>query len=241
MVLNLNKNNFVSWILNPATKLTEHLSLSFETKEDLNYVKTLTNSSDNSVIFLGKAPIKGNHFKPLIIPDCKTFLRLLANIEEENLSLNVDTNSISYEGKSINFKYHLLDESYFSNKKSISESKVNELKFDTSFLLTKTKLNEILKFNTIIPEAEKVYFFTKDSKIFAKIGDEQKTNTNHIVIEVGACSNKTVVDQNIPLNIQNLLLFSFTEEQIDVQLNTQLKIFKFSNANTSYVVSALVK
>ena len=57
-------------------------------------------------------------------------------------------------------------------------TELNELKFDTSFVMSKQKLSEIIKFNSIVPDAEKLYFVSNGDKILAKLGDEQKSNTN---------------------------------------------------------------
>ena len=176
-----------------------------------------------------------------VIPDCKTFLRLFSGIDQQQIVLEIGSNYISYKDGSLSFKYHLLDESYIINKKSISEEKLSQLKFDTSFSLTKQKLSEIIKFNSIVPDAEKLYFLTEGSKMFAKLGDEQKTNTNEIITEVGSSYTGEQLIESFPINIQNVLLFSFDVNEIKVSINHQLKIFKFESPNLSYIVSGLVK
>jgi hypothetical protein len=135
----------------------------------------------------------------------------------------------------------LLDESYIVNKKSISEEKLNQLKFETTFVITKQKLSEIIKFNSIVPDAEKLYFLTEGTRVFAKLGDEQKSNTNEIVAEVSSSHEGQHLTDSFPINIQNVLLFSFGSDEIKVSVNHQLKIFKFETPCLSYIVSGLVK
>lgn len=246
MKLLLNKNTFVNNLLGPVSKLSDNLLLDFQPgawKSGWS-AKTLVSSSDNSTILLGDIPcaVEENPFK-CVIPDCKTFLRLFAGIEQEQIELDINSNVIKYKDGSFSFKYHLLDESYIVNKKSISEEKLKSLSFDTTFVMTKQKLSEIIKFNSIVPDAEKLYFVSDGNKILAKLGDEQKTNTNEIVTEVSvndSVKGLQLVDK-FPINIQNVLLFSFSDDKINVSVNHQLKVFKFESENLSYIVSGLVR
>ena len=242
MNLVLNKNHFVEHILAPVSKLADNVLLDFATLDDGEVVsKTFVNSADNSMILLAHVPCKATEAYKCVIPDCKTFLRLFSGINEETITLNVDTNVIKYQDGSFSFKYHLLDESYIVQKKSISEEKINNLKFDTTFTITKQKLSEIIKFNSIVPDAEKLYFLTDGTKVFAKLGDEQKSNTNEIVTELNSSFEGESLTDSFPINIQNVLMFSFSTDQIEVSVNQQLKVFQFKTPNLKYIVSGLVK
>ena len=243
MNLTLNKSDFVNNILNPASKLTDNLLLDFQPS---NYkagwaAKTIVNSADSSVIFIGEIPcIVEDPFK-CIVPDCKTFLRLFSGIDQEQIELTIDSNVIKYKDNNFSFKYHLLDENCMVSKKSISEDKLNQLEYDTTFNTTKSKISEILKFNSIIPDAEKMYFFTKDKKVFVKIGDDQKCNTNEIITETSNCFTGELLMDPLPLNIQNILLMSFAEDNVQISINQKLKIIKFFTSQVQYIVSGLVK
>jgi hypothetical protein len=238
MKLTINKNDFVNNVLGPVSKLADNLLLEFvqDTK-----AKTMVNSSDNSVILLGSVPCQVKEPFKCVIPDCKTFLRLFSGIEKETITLEVESNVIKYQDISFSFKYHLLDESYIVNKKSISEEKLNQLVYDTVFVMTKQKLSEIIKFNSIVPDAEKLYFISENNKILAKLGDEQKANTNEIVTEISSEFSGKHLTEKFPINIQNILLFSFSSEEIKISINHQLKVFKFESPLLSYIVSGLVK
>jgi hypothetical protein len=238
MKLTINKNDFVNNILGPVSKLADNLLLEFV--QDVK-AKTMVNSSDNSVILLGSVPCQVKEPFKCVIPDCKTFLRLFSGIEKEMITLEVESNVIKYQDNSFSFRYHLLDESYIVNKKSISEEKLDQLAYDTVFVMTKQKLSEIIKFNSIVPDAEKLYFISENNKILAKLGDEQKANTNEIVTEISDCFAGKQLAEKFPINIQNILLFSFSSEEIKISINHQLKIFKFESPYLSYIVSGLVK
>lgn len=242
MKLALNKNDFVSNLLHPVSKLADNLLLDFQQSSDTSYLaKTLVTSLDNSVILLGNAPCNAEEPFRCVIPDCKTFLRLFTGIEQEKITLDIDSNVIKYKDGSFSFKYHLLDESYIVNKKAVNEEKLNALSFDTSFQMPKQKFSEIIKFNSIVPDAEKLYFISEGTKILAKLGDEQKCNTNEIVTEISNNYEGKMLVDKFPINIQNILLFSFSTEEIKVSINHQLKVFKFEAPNLSYIVSGLVR
>ena len=243
MKLLLNKNVFVNNLLGPVSKLSDNILLDFQPSDFKAgwSAKTIVNSSDNSVILIGDVPcVVDDPFK-CVIPDCKTFLRLFSGIDKEQIELDVDSNVIKYKDGSFSFKYHLLDESYIVSKKSISEEKLKALTYDTTFVMTKQKLSEIIKFNSIVPDAEKLYFVTENGKVLAKLGDELKTNTNEIVTQISDSYEGKLLADRFPVNIQNILLFSFSEEEVKVSINQTLKVFKFESTNLSYIVSGLVK
>jgi len=243
MKLTLNKNEFVNNLLGPVSKLADNLLLDFQQAGDSAnwYAKTIVNSSDNSTILLGEIPCTVKDPFKCVIPDCKTFLRLFSGIEQDRIILEIESNVIVYKDNTFSFKYHLLDESYIVNKKSISEERLRQIKFDTSFVISKQKLSEIIRFNSIVPDAEKLYFISENGKISAKLGDEQKTNTNEIVTEISNKFDGKSLVESFPINIQNVLLFSFSSEEIKISINHQLKVFKFETEHLSYIVSGLVK
>lgn len=238
MKLTLNKPSFVNYLLSPVSKLADNLLIDFVGN---NKAKTLVSSSDNSVILLGEIDCKVEEPVKCVIPDCKTFLRLFAGIEKSDIVLQIDSNVIKYKDANVSFKYHLLDESYIVNKKALNEDKLNQLSFDTTFKITKQKLSEIIKFNSIVPDAEKLYFLTEDKQVYAKLGDEQKANTNEIVTEVCTEYQGKPLSEPLPINIQNILLFSFSDDEIRVSVNQALKVFKFESTFLKYIVSGLVK
>jgi hypothetical protein len=242
MNVRLNRLQFVDSLLNPASKIADNLQLHFVSEDGKQFCKTTTNSNDNTVIFLSKIPCSFDKEFSAIIPECKTFLRLFANVDQEEITLELNVNSIVYQTPAFSFKYHLLDESYIINKKTISEAKLNELKFDTTFRATKQKINDIVKYNSIIPEAEKVYFFTNEAKeVCAKVGDKERTNVNEIIFNISQSFAGNSLSLDFPLNVQNILLFSFSQNEIEISVNQQLKVFKFETAYSKYIISGLIK
>lgn len=241
MKLTVNRQDFINKLVTPVSKISENLYIDFCQSTECFKLKTKASTPDGSFNLFAEIDCQVDEPKACIIPDCKTFLRLFANIEDELLTLTVDSNSISYKQNNLSFKYHLLDDSYFINKKTLSEEKINALTYDTLFNITKQKLSEISKFHSIIPDAEKLYFLTKGNHILAKLGDELKANTNEITLEIASSFQGDTLISALPLNIQNVLLFSFPSESISVSINQALKVFKFEAPDLKYIVSGLVK
>jgi len=237
MKLEVQQNTFVNNLLNPVSKLSDNLSLDVSPTEARAFVST----PDNSLILSVIIPCKTDTAFKCVIPECKTFLRLLSGITKDSLLIDIQSNHILYKDDQISFKYHLLDESYIVNKKTISEQKLSSLSFDTKFTITKNKLSEIIKYNSIVPDAEKLYFFTDNNKICAKIGDEQKSSTNEITTEASSIFEGEPLLEMLPINIQSILLFAFSDEEITVQVNHKLKVFKFSGTLLNYYVMGLIK
>ena len=242
MNLTVNKKLFLENVLSPSSKLSDNLCLEFtDIESNVSRLKTIVTSTDNTTILLANIPCEVKDSFKCVIPDCKTFLRLFSGIENDLVTLVIEDNTVRYKSSSFSFKYHLLDDLYSSGKKSISEEKINQLQFDTTFELSRSKFAEILKFNSIVPDAEKLYFITEGSKVFNKLGDEQKSNTNEITLEASDNYEGSSLTETLPLNIQSLLLLSFSTEVIKVHINQKLKIFLFETPNTRYVISGLVK
>lgn len=241
MKITFDKNSFLNNILAPVSKLSDNLVLNFLQFENKSRAKTLVSSSDNQTILMGQ--IECDILEPFqcVIPDCKTFLRLFSGIEDNSITIEVDTNSIKYSNGPFSFKYHLLDESYIFNKKSINEDKLNAITYDTTFVITKQKFQEIIRYNSIIPDAEKLYFLTKNSEVLFKISDEAKCNMNEIISLASNSFDGTALTGSFPINIKNILLFTFNVDEITIKINQSLKVFRFETPHLSYIVSGLVK
>jgi hypothetical protein len=237
MKIEVKQSTFVNNLLNPVSKLADNLALDVSNTE----VRAFVSTPDNSLILSVCIPCKAEKAFKCVIPECKTFLRLLSGITKDVLSINIEPNHIAYKDDLITFKYHLLDESYIVGKKTISEQKLNTIEFDTKIVVTRSKLSEIIKYNSIVPDAEKLYFFTEGDRVYAKLGDEQKSNVNEITTEVSSSFQGMPLIEKFPINIQSILLFAFSDEEITIHVNHKLKVFKFSGTLLNYFVMGLIK
>lgn len=239
MNFKISKTHLLEFLLGPVSKLSDNICLSFDNKTGA--VKTLVTSTDNSLVLIAKLPCSTDFNEKCVIPDCKTFLRLFSNINDPEINLSICDNYVEYKSNDLSFKYHLLDESYVINKRSLSEEKINNLKFDTTFTINKRFFSEIAKFHSILPDSEKLYFYNDKQKVMAKIGDEQKANSNELTLVASNSFSGSVLTTESPINIQNIMLMSFAEDEVEVSLNHELKVYKFSTSLVSYIAFGLVK
>jgi hypothetical protein len=239
MKLIVSRKSFLDNLLIPVSKLADNIAIKTEKNGTL---KSLVTTQDGSVVFLAQLSSKTTDSISCIIPECKTFIRLFSGIEQDEVCLNIDTNSISFKTDQLSFKYHLLDESYIVNKKSISEDKIKQLAFDTNFSLTKKTFSEIIKYQSILPDSTKIYFVTNaEGHVLAKIGDDTRDNTNELTIKASDSFQGKSISCSLPFDIQNFLMLSLSEEVVDVSININYKICKFQTEFTTYILSGLVK
>ena len=238
MNFKISKNYLLEFLLGPVSKLSDNVCLSFEGDQ---VVKTLVTSADNSLVLLAKIPCSTDVTNKCVIPDCKTFLRLFSNINDQEIALHIHDNYVEYKSSELTFKYYLLDESYVINKRSLSEEKINNLKFDTNFTINKRFFSEVSKFHSILPDSEKLYFYSNKQRVIAKIGDDQKANSNELTLVASNEFSGLPLTLEAPINIQNIMLMSFADEDISISLNHELKVYKFSSSLMSYIVFGLVK
>lgn len=239
MKVTLDREAFVDGLLSPASKLSDNI----EIKITKDKATALVASADYSVILQAVVPCSSKEERTCIIPDCKAFLRLFTCISDPEIELEIKEATVCKKATKggIAFKYHLLDEAYYSTKKGINAEKLSQIKFDTSFVIAKEKFQELIKFNSIIPDAEKLYFYPFQDEIHAKIGDNQKETSNEISTAVCKEFEGEPLKEELPLNMQSILLMSFRRNNIQISINQKLKLFQFMTDHGKYIISGLVK
>jgi len=131
-------------------------------------------------------------------------------------------------------------------KNIVNVDKINKLTFDTNFELTNNKVNEILKGSTFTSETNKIYFYTKDSEVYAELSDRKIQNTDSITFSIADSYTGTDLKTVLPINLEVIRLFSGVSfNTLKVKINTKLKVLMFE-LNTGgclmrYMISALVK
>jgi hypothetical protein len=241
--ITLNKDIFLRQFLLPVSKLTDNASFCIET----NKIYTTCNSNDGSVVLYAefKTETSALNLPKINIPDIKKFIRLLECIDQPEVTLTVTNNALKYDTAGLKFNYFLIDDSYIQ-KSPVNPQKIQQLEFDTLFELTNTKFNEILKGSSIATDTDKLYFFTRDDKVYAELNDHQRQNVNNITYLITNEYNGKEITDNIPLNLENFRVLSgLGQQQFSVKINNNLKIVLFENytnlINTKFIISALVK
>lgn len=204
----------------------------------------------NRLVFLGlyedesinvESPIRLN------IGGFKNFSKLIDFVskESETLRFKLTKNCIEYKDKDANFKYHLLDDSIM-NRNSVKYEKIVELKGDFACNLSLSKIRDLLKASSTIPDTEKCYFFYNNGKLFCEMTDRTVSSANSLSFDVASdIDGETSESFPISLEIIRTLASSSSKEGIDMSIHTSNKCFIFEvvggeNTFFKYITSALL-
>jgi hypothetical protein len=236
-------------ILKPINRLTESCVLKIS--EDELY--TVCSSLDNSIILYAKTklPVKIENFKLNLI-NIKKFLTGLECLGEDgvfkmfyNKNNLVCCSSDEVSGENTHFKYHLADDNI------IKESPVNieniaKLNFNTSFEISLQKLKQIMSAYTFVNEVNKIYFYTKEDKVYAEIDDKTLQNIDNVSLLISSEFEGSNIVDPFSIKIEIFKNLATYKNPIKVKINSEFKVFVFSikeddNTELKYIVSALVK
>ena len=242
-ILSLNKESFVQKFLLPISKLADNVSITI----DDNEVFTTCASQDGSVVLLAsyKTDTAVRGIPRINLPDVKKFVRLLDCVEESDIALTIQDNHLKYPTPSFKFNYYLLEDSYMQ-RCPVNPEKIKKLKYDTAFILPNSKFNEVLKGSSIATDSDKLYFYTKDSKVYCELNDLERQNINNITYLVTDKYVGEDIKNTLPLNLENIRLLAGTKcNEFTVKVNNELKVTLFQiqekDIDIKFIISALVK
>jgi hypothetical protein len=248
MNLTLNKKQFNDYFLSPINKLTNTSTLILDDKS----ITTLTHNAEggDTIVLYGylKTTTGLKEQQKLNIPDIKRLTQMIDCIDEEELKLAIQTNCIEYKSPELNFKYHLWEDG-LTQTSILNPNKINKLTFDCEFDLTPKKISEILKASMVVPwpsDANKIYFYAKDSAIYGELTDKTIANLDSISFVVSNEYDGKDIKDVLPISLEVFRLFSGLKiDNIRVKINTTLKTLLFEikeeNLVLKYIISSLVK
>ena len=204
-------------------------------------ISSLASSADNTLILHSEYTADTGFNDTLNIPDLKKLYRVIDTIQSEDITLQVNSNNIEYNGSGIKFKYHLFDEGFLS-KPNLNLEKINSFKFDISFNINKDTIQQVFKGSTFASETNKLYFYTDNGNIMAELTDKARHNTDKFSISLGKADFNL---KPIPVNFDNIRLLSIINNEITVNINTEYGVIIFdieqSNIKLKYIISALTQ
>lgn len=215
---------------------------------DPNNINCLCNTKDGSVILnatlttqTGLASTEQTH---LNIFDLRKFMKLLDCIPVDQVTLNLNSNNISYASPQISFKFHLMDDGVI-RKSVVNVEKINKLTFDTEFVVSNTKLEEVLRAASFTEDSNKIYLYCDNGEVFGDLTDKTKPNIDSVNVQL----SKALLGNpfsHIPISLDVFRKFMGIKFQnLNVKLNTQSKILLLelnsNNCILKYVATALVK
>ena len=204
-------------------------------------ISSLASSADNTLILHSEYTADTGFNDTLNIPDLKKLYRVIDTIQSEDITLQVNSNNIEYNGSGIKFKYHLFDEGFLA-KPNLNLEKINSFKFDISFNISKDTIQQVFKGSTFASETNKLYFYTDNGNIMAELTDKARHNTDKFSISLGKADFNL---KPIPVNFDNIRLLSIINDSMTVNINTEYGVIIFdieqSNIKLKYIISALTQ
>ena len=236
-------------LLKPVNRLTESCVL----KTDKDGLFSICSSPDNTVILYAriKTPIELKEPLRLNLINIKKLLSGLECLGDSgDFSIEYNQNNIkcsnkSNDGENTHFKYHLVDDSVV-RECPVNINKIAQLEFDTEFSITSSKIKQIMAGYAFASDLTKIYFSTKDGKVYAEINDYTLQNVDNISLNI--CNEFTgkPISQSLPINTEVFKNLATCRTDVKVKINNQYKVFVFQNKDDNdvelkYIVSALVK
>ena len=240
---------YLEKFLKPISRIGESCILKFS--EDLLY--TVCAPPNNSLILYAtiKLPIKVEAQKLNIINIKKLLTGFDCLGDDGEFSMTLNKNHIKCEmfdpdtNDGVHFKYHLVDDGIIKES-TVNIQKISKLKFDTEFEIFPEKIKKIISAYSFASDASKIYFYSKNKKIYGEIDDKTIQNIDNLSLLI---SSKTIGEdlQNPwPINIEIFKNLSMTKNPVKVKINNEFNVFVFQvqeeeNVDLKYIVSALVK
>ncbi len=240
---------YLEKILKPINRLTESCVL----KTDNSGLFSICSSADNTVILYAKVKLPTDQ-KEAIRLNIISIKKLLSGLEclgnNGEFSIEYNNNHIKCSNKDNNgekthFKYHLVDDTIV-RECPININKISQLNFDTEFTLSKDKIKQIMAGYAFASDVSKIYFSTKEGKVYAELDDKTLQNVDNITINISENFEGQPVSEAIPITTEVFKNLASCKTDVKVKINNQYKVFIFQNKEDTdvelkYIISALVK
>lgn len=235
-----NRKDFIANVLGPISSINDTTIIKVEKDKLTN----LTASQDATLVLYCETDCVADGERNLNIPDIKKLVRVLECADQDEVEFNVSTNNIQYSSDNFKFKYHLLEDGIMKLP-SINVAKINQLKFDTTFKVPESKLQNLFKGASFTTETNKLYLYFENNKIFGELGDRNRHNSDNFQTVLADSYVGAALSKNIPVNFETFRLINFSKSsEIEFAINIGYGVMKISlvkgNTKLIYIVSALI-
>lgn len=217
-----NKNNFIRSFLTPISRLTTTVTL------EINNSHITATFHNNSNIFVNtryEIEWQEREGVTLCLPDVNKLIKILHCIQEDDINLKLENNSIKYSNKKNRFTYHLFDEA-FKIKNEFDFNRINQLKDWVDITLTKETNTSLLKAMPFVPDTSKLYLFAENNSIYAELTDKKIQNVDTYTTEITDTFAGTL-NQELILDIELFRLISTLNfDKCDLYINDEFKMVK---------------
>jgi hypothetical protein len=244
-VINIPKGS-LNKLLKPVNRLTESCVL----RTGTDSIYTLCTSQGVILYAITKVPGATESTKLNII-SIKKFLTGLECLGDDNFKISYNQNCITCSsssndsGENTKIKYHLVDDGIIKES-VINIEKIVSLSFDTVFEIPVSKVKQIMSAYSFVNEVNKIYFYTKDGKVFADVDDKTMPNIDNVSLIASNEFSGNEINVPLSLKIEIFKLLATSKTSIKVKINDEFKVFVFEtqedeNTQLKYIISALVK
>ncbi len=238
------RNSLIKNLFSPISKVTENCIVTINPKE----THCVAVSQDGGIILYAQLDVENSEITQEInlnIPNIKRFLQAFDCINDPFIELKIESNHMAYSSPEIKFKYFLLDDGVIE-KPPIKIEKINSLKFDTSFQINNNIWSTLLKGASFTIDTNKIYFYSKDNKIFGELTDMSIQNSDSITFQIADSFTGNELKQVLPINMDIIrLIGSIKTEKVKASVNIENKVLLFEiigiDNNMKFIVSSLVK
>jgi len=250
MQIEINKDTFTGQFLSPISKIVGDDDANKGCVIDVTpkNITSLCNTKDGQIILFSNITMEtglaDGEQVHLNVYDIRKFIKLLDCIPEDIVKLQINSNHLAYKSSQINFKFHLMDEGVI-RKSIVNVDKIDKLTFDSEFIITKSKLDEIMKISSFTEDSNKLYLNCDGVGVKGELTDKTKPNIDTVNIQMAESfvGNKF---NNLPISLDVLRKLSGIKfNDLNIKVNTQTKVLMMELSSNDcllkYIATALVK
>lgn len=214
-----NKSHLCNKFLAPISRISDLAILTLEDGKMYSINKT----ADNNIVLLARCGdvTSGEGDRTNInLPDVKKFIKAFDAIDDESISVTLNSNNIEYRSPQIKFKFHLLEDGIIAPA-GLNLQKIERFEYDVHFRVSTAQLANVLRSSTFITESNKIYFYTEDGKVCCELTDKSRHNLDSYTTQLADRYNGNEIIKPMPFAfdvVRNISTLKATE--IDMHINT---------------------
>lgn len=214
-----NKSHLCNKFLAPISRISD---LAILTLED-GKIYSINKTTDNNIVLLarcGDVTSSESSKVNINLPDVKKFIKAFDAINDENISVTLNSNNIEYRSPQIKFKFHLLEDGIIAPA-GLNLQKIERFEYDVHFRVSTTQLTSVLRSSTFITESNKIYFYTEDGNVCCELTDKSRHNLDSFTTQLTDRYNGNEIIKPLPFAfdvVRNISTLKAVE--LDFHINT---------------------
>tara|TARA_R110000772_G_scaffold127664_1_gene234883 strand:- start:1299 stop:2036 length:738 start_codon:yes stop_codon:yes gene_type:complete len=167
-----------------------------------------------------------NGFGEVGLKSCERLIKGLAFVKEDEIELTLEDRHVAYDGPTLKFQTPILAEKYVERiKNGLTPSNYDDFKFDVSFDLPISSIEQIIKGRQFAGEADRLVMFSDGAAIKGRLECSATPTSDNITFELA--QSATPLSREYNLSIDTFSLLSVFGEGVQVLLNEDKRGFLF--------------